>query len=438
MALDIFLDFSLAGALLLFGYLLQANIGVLRQLLIPASILGGLIGLIAGPNGLSMIPLSDEFSRYPGILIALIYCALPFASKTIDWRDISQQASDLWGLSVFAIVMQWALGILLTITILQRIWPDLHSGFSTILAAGFVGGHGTAAAIGSAFAELDWQDAQSLAMTSATVGILASIVGGILWINLHKENHVKEQTEIQEQMGTLKENKVTQSIVINSNTDNSIIDPLALQLCFVLIAFLGGHFLHHLWNTSIPDFKLPLFCLTFICALCVKQLLEISGLNTLINKPMISNIAGTLTDFLIIFGIAAIQFPIIFEYAIPLALLFLLGLTISFVICRMLGPVFIRNHWFEHALFTWGWITGIMAMGIALLRIADNDNKTKTLDHFAFAYLCVVPIEVIMVTLAPQLISRNMEWTLLLVTSLIAILLLTYFSWRFIRNRQTS
>ncbi len=436
MALHIFLDFSLAGALLLVGYVLRANIGVLRKFLLPASIVGGLIGLATGPNGFGFVPFTSGFSSYPGVLIALIYCALPFASVSIDWRDLSQQASDLWGLSVFSIVMQWAVGLLLTLYVLQWIWPDLHSGFSTILAAGFVGGHGTAAAIGSAFAELGWQDAQSLAMTSATVGILASICGGIIWINLHKDNESDEQLESQQQLTALADNTVVSSTDQISNTDSRIIDPLAFQLCIVLIAFLGGYCLHFLWNTNIPDFKLPLFCLTFISALCIKQLFAVSGLLSLIDTRVISHIAGTLTDFLIIFGIAAIQFSVILDYAMPLTILFLAGLALSLFICKLLGPVFIRHHWFEHALFTWGWITGIMAMGIALLRIVDSDNKTRTLDHFAFAYLFVVPIEVMMVTLAPQLISRNMAWTLLLVTLMIGIVLVTYFGWRFTRNRQ--
>ena len=100
-----------------------------------------------------------------------------------------------------------------------------------------------------------------------------------------------------------------------------------------------------------------------------------------------------------------IQFPIILDYAMSLAILFQVGLASSILICRLLGPVFIRNHWFEHALFTWGWMTGIMA--IVLLRIVDNDNKTRTLDHFAFAYLFVVPIEVTMVTPCVRLVVAS-------------------------------
>ena len=438
MTSHIFLDFSLAGLLLLAGYLLRVKINIFRRFLLPASILGGLLGLIAGPNGFGLVALTTEFSSYPGFLIALIYAALPFISVHINWKDLSQQASDLWGISVFAIVMQWAIGMLLTIFVLQFIWPSLHSGFSTILAAGFVGGHGTAAAIGSTYAALGWEDAQSLAMTSATVGIFASICGGIIWINLYKSTKAKNKPV--HQFNESHHNSGNKNSLANEFADknNDVIDPLAFQLCIVLTAFLGGYYLHSFWNTRIPEFKLPLFCLTFICALSLKQLLAACGLLSKINNAVIARIAGTLTDFLIVFGIAAIQLQIIRDYALPLTILFLAGILLSVVICALLGPVFIRQHWFEHALFTWGWITGIMAMGIALLRIVDRSNQTKALDHFALAYLFVVPIEVIMVTLAPQLISRQMEWVIIVVTVLIAALLLAYYGWRFIHKQHMS
>jgi len=39
---------------------------------------------------------------------------------------------------------------------------------------------GQVAAVGAAFTQLGWKQAETLAMTSATVGILGSIIGGIV------------------------------------------------------------------------------------------------------------------------------------------------------------------------------------------------------------------------------------------------------------------
>ena len=36
-----------------------------------------------------------------------------------------------------------------------------------------------------------------------------------------------------------------------------------------------------------------------------------------------------------------------------------------------------KDCWFEKAIFTWGWFTGTMAMGIALLRVADPKMRSR-------------------------------------------------------------
>ena len=73
----------------------------------------------------------------------------------------------------------WGGGLLFAIVLLNPFWDGLHDGFGLLLAAGFVGGHGTAAAIGATFAQNGWAEATSLAMTSATVGIISSILIGV-------------------------------------------------------------------------------------------------------------------------------------------------------------------------------------------------------------------------------------------------------------------
>ena len=57
-----------------------------------------------------------------------------------------------------------------------------------------------------------------------------------------------------------------------------------------------------------------------------------------------------------------------------------------------------------------------MAMGIALLRIVDPENRSKVLDDFAIAYLALGPIEVALVSLAPILISQGHHWAFTLST----------------------
>ena len=59
-------------------------------------------------------------------------------------------------------LLQWALVGLFGLYVIKLIWPDLNDAFGIMLPTGFYGGHGTAAAIGSAFEGLGWDEARSL------------------------------------------------------------------------------------------------------------------------------------------------------------------------------------------------------------------------------------------------------------------------------------
>ncbi len=54
-------------------------------------------------------------------------------------------------------------------------------------------------------------------------------------------------------------------------------------------------------------------------------------------------------------------------------------------------------------MFSWGWFTGTMAMGMALLRIADPEGRSHCVDHYAIAYIFIAPVEISLITFAPIL-----------------------------------
>lgn len=77
--------------------------------------------------------------------------------------------------------------------------------------------------------------------------------------------------------------------------------------------------------------------------------------------------------------------------------------------------------WFERQLFTWGWATGAVATGIALLRIVDPKLNSRTLEDFSLAYLPVIPVEVAAVTFAPLLVLGGAAWAVVGIWGAIAV-----------------
>src|SRR5699024_8378718 len=202
---DIMTDLGLLSLLLLLGMFLRATIGILQRSFMPASIIAGVLGLVLGPNGFGIIPFSELIGNYPGVLIAVVFAALPLSTQKFRWSEIANKVGGLWSYSQIIMLLMWGGGLLFALIVLVPLF-DVHNGFGLILAAGFVGGHGTAAAIGSAFEQQGWEEATSLAMTSATIGAIMAIVVGLILIkasaNKGHTNYISRFSELPEELRT--------------------------------------------------------------------------------------------------------------------------------------------------------------------------------------------------------------------------------------------
>ncbi len=78
--------------------------------------------------------------------------------------------------------------------------------------------------------------------------------------------------------------------------------------------------------------------------------------------------------------------------------------SFSMVICRRL----FKNYWFERSVFIYGWSTGVIAMGVTLLRIVDPEYRSKTLEDYGMAYVFIAVIEIVLIAMLPLfVISGN-------------------------------
>jgi ESS family glutamate:Na+ symporter len=131
------------------------------------------------------------------------------------------------------------------------------------------------------------------------------------------------------------------------------------------------------------------------------------------------------TDLLVAFGVASIKLSVIVKYAVPLIVLIVLGTMVTFLITFYFGRRLSKNYWFERTIFAWGWWTGTMAMGIALLRIVDPKLSSKAMEDYALAYLPIAPLEILLITFVPVLFANGMGvWLLLGCLALAALTIL--------------
>lgn len=398
----LFVDIGIISLLLLAGKLMRVKISLVQKLFIPPSLLAGFIGLALGPYGFDILPISNQTGTYAGILIAFIFGALPLTSKKAE--SSSQEISTMWAYSQTGMLLQWAFGGLLGLLLLNQIWP-LSPGFGITMPSGFCGGHGTAAAIGQAFGQLGYDEILTLAMTAATFGIVASVILGLVFVKWAARNkHTAYLADYKDLPSELRTGLLPQEKreSMGESTCSSIsIDSLTFNLSIVCVIALGGYGISKLAAHFMPGFELPVFSCAFVVGILLKKLLDKTRASESICPQTVGHISGAMTDYLVAFGIASIKISVVIEYIVPLAILLLSGLAVTLLYVFIMGRKLMKECWFEKAIFTWGWFTGTMAMGIALLRVVDPKMKSRCLDSYALAYLFIAPVEISLITFAP-------------------------------------
>jgi len=413
---DLLIDFGLMSALLVLAQLLRYRMAWLQALQLPAAIVAGLIALALGPFGLELLPFSlqengvPQLSTYPSFLIAIVFACVGLArpkGATMTRRKL-QEVGDTFFYSVACEVGQYAVAMLFGLLVLSPLFPDLPPGFAIILATGWAGGHGTAAAVGSVLEAGGWANALPLAYTSATAGVAFALIGGMSLIHLAIRKGwtriVRRPADMPEsfrtgfipagERGPAGEETVS-AVTIDTLTWHLAIVGSATGMAYAVLAALpSGH-------------GLPLFAFALLTALVLRLVFARARLETFIDVSTIRRIGGTATDYLVGFGVASIAVTVVLEYAVPLALLVLLGMAITLGQLRFLGPRMFRSFWFERSLFAFGWNTGVVATGITLVRVVDPEDQSRTLEDFGLAYPAVSFIEITIVTVLPLLLIRG-------------------------------
>ena len=307
---------------------------------------------------------------------------------------------------------QWGLFILLGLLLFGPVFntPDW---FGMMLPVGFVGGFGTAAAVGGAFGDIGVEEATSLGFTAATLGTLAAIIGGIIFANwgirTGRTSTLPEKLPWELRSGHI-EDEEKQPSIGRATTNPSSIEPLALHAGFiavtVMFAYIGQQIIGHFF----PDVSVPLFALAFVVGIGGKVFLHVIRRPKYLDQQTVKSISGASTDFMIAFGIASIKPDAVANYLVPLLILFVLGIAYCCLFFFVFAPLFFGDQWLERGIFGWGWATAAVATGIALLKIVDPDLKSGTMNEYGIAYVGFAPFEIGMNIVAPIAVIAGLAW----------------------------
>lgn len=430
----VFTDVCLMGVLLLAGQILRAKINIFQKLLIPPALIAGFIGLILGPRGYGILPISKHIGTYAAVLIVVVFAAMPIGDRPTKEQLSGQAIGGFFLNNTGAIIMQYGVGMLICTYWLNGLF-NLNPGFGLMMATGFYGGHGTAAAVGSAYEALGWAEATDLAMTTATVGIVGGIIFGMILINIGVRkgwtHYVEQPSDLPPELRTglipPEKQKTAGKITVSSIS----VDPMAFHISVVLLAAILGYAVSKLISSYYPKIIIPPYCISVLWAFAINKVLNVTGTIEYIDRQSVSRISGTCTDFLIISGIASINTKMVLLYWQPLVIVCVLGFISMFIWFFAVGAKCSPYDWFERNMMNFGHATGVTATGILLQRVVDPDMKSRGMEDDAIQFIFNRPIHIALQVLPPVLLTNSpifwshaISW--ILVVSLIVLLAVCY------------
>lgn len=407
---------SLLSVLLLVGTFLRAKIKLFQSLYLPASVIGGFIGMIISPEILgrfSNYSISEEwiktYSLLPGILSVPIFAAIPLGmflnnSNSTEKKNIKSlypsKVLISFGLFQCAAMTQSAIGYG-TNMFFSKINPqlNLYRTFGYELSAGFAGGHGLAASTGKlleGFGIPQWEIAQGVALTTATVGLIGGMIFGIIFINIairrDKTNIIKaikksdadKSAEIGYNKDIDKQNNLGRETFLSSSIE-TITFHLAIILTVCGIAYMVLNFIKKIGIAGLN--VLPVWTYSMIIMFALNFIIKKLNLNWMIDAKVKAKIMGTLTDFAIVSAITSLPIKAIMNYIAPITVMCILGFIITYLLVFPISDFFFKNNYsFERAIISWGTLTGVLMTGMTLLKICDPEYKSPALSEFSLGF----------------------------------------------------
>ena len=403
-----FWDFSSWGAFNLIAVLLSAllianmlkrSFPWLEASLIPTSVLGGGILLLASIvykrlTGTEMFN-TPFFGSNGTVWLELItyhMLALGFTASALrsnDGKMTKERSVEIFntGLTTVATYLLQALAGMIICIIAAKSLTELLEASGLLLALGYGQGPGQAMNYGNLY-EVDYGfvGGKSFGLTIASMGFLAASIGGVIHLNL-----LKRQGKIILDKGTGLANEQVEEA--NEVPMQENVDKFTLQVAFIMLAYLVSYLLMYSLGCLLPGMRATIYGFNFLLGVLAATVLK-TVMNALqkrniihrhyTNDFLLTRATNFFYDIMVTASIAAIRMQIIGKYWAVLLAMGIAGLAVTYTyvnfVCRKLFPDYTQQQF----LAMYGMLTGTASTGVILLREIDGDFKTPVSDNLVY------------------------------------------------------
>jgi ESS family glutamate:Na+ symporter len=416
--------FAFLALMLLIGTVLRARIPFLRTNLVPASLIGGLLGFALINTGFGMGHSSADFTAFTFHFFTLSFMSLCLTgrSKTAVSGKISTGGSWLSVVWTMSLVLQALVGLGIVLMFNAFSGDDLSVFLGILATHGFTQGPGQALAMGSIWAsEFDIARAVDFGLIYASVGFIVAFAIGIpiaRWA-VTKGLNVNRQARIDTEFltGMLRETNLScgRQITHPANVDTlawhlgilgaayvvtdaylGLMAPLAAEVT-LFGANMGVIFSHNLF-----------FFHGLMVCVAMRAVIDRLGFGHYIDDETQRRITGSAVDLMVAATIMSIQFGLLAAYFLPI-LLVCAGVSLATAsLCFGFGRR-LTSLGIERGLTAFGCCCGSTGSGLLLLRILDPDLSTPLARELAFFNIAILFVSAhILMFMAPLLPSFSL------------------------------
>ncbi|MBK8480365.1 MAG: sodium:glutamate symporter [Proteobacteria bacterium] len=420
-------SFCLLAVFLLLGKALRVHVPLLQRLFLPSSIIAGFVALALGPYVLKAIPtwVLGYWRQIPGILISVVFASLFLGVRLPSPKRLWSIGGPQLCFGVVTGMGQYLVALLTTTLVLSPLFGT-RPIFATIVEIGFSGGHGTAAGMRTTFHKLGFPAGADLAQMSATVGIIAAVVLGVVMINVAIRRgycaclNERHGIPAYKRLGLIPEKK--RYSIATATVATEAIEPLTFHFAIIAVAVLIGWGLLVLLKLLHPRLEaFPLFPLAMLGGLLVQAVATPLKITLYFDRDTFDRLLGFSLDVLVIAAIAAIRLDLFLDHLWPFLIVMATGIGWVVFTTAFVAPRMFPNYWFERAITEYGMQTGVTAIGLLLLRLVDPMYKTDTATAFGFKQMIYEPFlgGGLVTALSPILIHELGPWVSMAVSAAI-------------------
>lgn len=384
------LAFGYASIMLCLGMLLRAKVPFLRNMLVPASVIGGFLGFLF-MNILTGIgvDIGTDMDMYTTVVNQLF---------TVSFISISLTSTREGEKNRSGHVIKGAIGLGLIWCFLYALTPLLGAGaillfgkdvgmdaiYGMLVPFAFCQGPGQSAAYGAIIEQYGWDNASTVAIALSAAGFVAAFLIGIPAAKRGiRKGLAKNCSRLDGPVLKGYYTKIEQTeVMVRDTTHNGNIETLTFHfamigVCYVLAVGISKVFalLPGFLGSSMSGM---MFMNGMYAAYIVKWIMKRLKLDFLQENVLQGKITGWTSDYLVVCAFMAVSVSVIRAWLPQLAILVVITTAVTVAVCFYFGQRIGGDNDFERTLGIYGTCTGTVPSGIALVRIVDPEFRTTT------------------------------------------------------------